>query len=113
MKKFFLALAAISLLSLAASTQAQNNYYVDVTNNTGFTVYYLYVSPADAQSWEEDVLGDDVIMNGETYRVTLSGYNSSIFDIRLVDEDDDTYTFMGVNVATQDLNVSLADLDAN
>lgn len=94
-----------------ASAQAQQNYYVDVTNRTGFTILYMYVSPGDAKNWEEDVLGKDILLSGRTQRVNLYGYRSPIFDIRLVDEDGDTYTFWNVNVSRSDLVVTLADLD--
>ena len=94
-----------------ASAQAQQNYYVDVTNRTGFTILYMYVSPADARNWEEDVLGDEVLGNGTSKRVNLYGYRSPVFDIRLVDEDGDTYTFWDVDVSRHDLVVTLADLD--
>ncbi|MEE4637163.1 MAG: hypothetical protein V2J42_00295 [Wenzhouxiangella sp.] len=112
--KVFLRTAGIfillGLLSLS-SAQAQQNYYVDVTNRTGFTIMYIYVSPGDARSWEDDVLGMDVLLSGSTQRVNLYGYRSPIFDIRLVDEDGDTYTFWNVDVSRQDLVVTLADLD--
>ena len=71
----------------------------------------MYVSPADSKSWEEDVLGSDVLMDGDTQRVTLTGYKSPLFDIRLVDEDDDSYTFWNVDVSTQDIVVTLDHLD--
>ena len=107
--------AAISFILLAllglSAAQAQQNYYVDVTNRTGFTILYMYVSPGDAKNWEEDVLGKDILLNGRTQRVNLYGYRSPIFDIRLVDEDGDTYTFWNVNVSRSDLVVTLADLD--
>ena len=103
---------AFLLLALfwAASSFAAD-YYVDITNKTGHTIWYLHVSPGKAKSWEEDVLGDEVLADGERRRGTLTGYSSSIFDIRLTDEDGDTYTFWNVDVATQDLEVTLADLD--
>ena len=107
--------AAISFILLAllglSAAQAQQNYYVDVTNRTGFTIMYMYVSPGDARSWEEDVLGREVLRSGNTKRVNLYGYRSPIFDIRLVDEDGDTYTFWNVDVSRRDLVVTLADLD--
>jgi len=87
------------------------DYYIDITNRTGYTLYYMYVSPADSQSWEEDVLGNDVLMNGATQRVAITGYTSPHFDIRLVDEEDDSYTFWNVDVSTQDLVVTLDNLD--
>ena len=71
----------------------------------------MYVSPEDSKSWEEDVLGSDVLMNGDTQRVTLTGYKSPLFDIRLVDEDDDSYTFWNVDVSTRDIVVTLDNLD--
>lgn len=85
--------------------------YVEVTNSTGFDIYYLYVSHEDAEEWEEDVLGDDILEDGESVRVNIEGYSSSIFDIRAEDQDGDTYTFWNIDVATQDVEIQLTDLD--
>lgn len=102
----------IALVALCASSLAMAaDYYVDVTNRTGYTIYYMYVSPGNSKSWEEDVLGDDVLMNGDTQRVNLTGYTNPYFDIRLVDEDNDSYTFWNVDVSTQDIIVTLDHLD--
>ena len=105
------AIGFLLLMLSVTSAQAQQNYYVDISNRTGYTIVYIYVSPGDARSWEEDVLGRDVLRSGGTTRVTLRGYQSPIFDIRLVDEDGDTYTFWNVDVSRRDLVVTLADLD--
>ena len=94
----------------AMSVQAED-YYVDVTNRTGFAIFHLYVSPGDSKSWQEDVLGTDVIADGDRMRVNLIGYDSPIFDIKLVDEDGDSYTFWNVDVSREDLVVTLDDLD--
>ena len=101
----------ILLLLTAIPAQAQQDYYVDITNQTGFAIFYMYVSPADAKDWEEDVLGNEVLMHGDTKRVNLYNYFSPIFDIRLVDEDGDTYTFWNVDVSLRDIIVTLADID--
>ena len=102
---------AAAMLLVASTAAVAADYYVDITNRTGYTIMYMYVSPAKSDSWEEDVLGDDVLLDGHTQRVTLTGYKSSIFDIRLVDEDGDKYTFWNVDVATDDITVTLDDLD--
>ncbi|GHD54378.1 hypothetical protein [Vreelandella hamiltonii] len=99
------------LLLCSSSLVVASDYYVDITNRTGYTIYYMYVSPASSSSWEEDVLGSDVLMNGDTQRVTLTGYRSPYFDIRLVDEDDDSYTFWNIDVSRQDIVVTLEHLD--
>jgi hypothetical protein len=92
---------------------AAGDYYVDVTNRTGYTILYMYVSPAKSTSWEEDVLDDDVLPSGQTFRVNLTGYTSPIFDIQLVDTDGDKYTFWNVDVSQRDIVVTLSDLDAD
>jgi len=107
-----LKIAALAvLLGCVNAAAVAADYYVEITNNTGYTIMYMYVSPAKSDSWEEDVLGDDVMPDGETRRVNLTGYKSSMFDIRLVDEDGDKYTFWNVDVAKRDLTVTLDDLD--
>jgi hypothetical protein len=98
------------LLGVSAASVAAD-YYVDITNRTGYTIYYMYVSPAKSTSWEEDVLGKDILATGDTQRVTLTGYRSPIFDIRLVDSDGDSYTFWNVDVSERDIVVTLDDLD--
>lgn len=102
----------MALVALCASSLAMaSDYYVDITNRTGYTIYYMYVSPGKSKSWEEDVLGNDVLMYGDTQRVTLTGYTNPYFDIRLVDEDNDSYTFWNVDVSKQDIVVTLDHLD--
>ena len=68
-----------ALLVAASSIAAAADYYVEITNQTGYTIMYMYVSPAKSDSWEEDVLGKEVLANGETRRVNLTGYRSPIF----------------------------------
>jgi hypothetical protein len=106
-KLFVAGLLLVGVSTIAAAA----DYYVDITNDTGYTIMYMYVSPAKSDSWEEDVLGEDVLQSGKTQRVNLNGYKSPVFDIRLVDEDGDKYTFWNVNVAERDITVTLDDLD--
>ena len=40
--------------------------YVDITNKSGFTIFYVYVIPGKSKLWEQDVLGSNVLANGET-----------------------------------------------
>jgi hypothetical protein len=107
LKMFVAAALVVGLSNLAAAA----DYYVDITNETGYTIMYMYVSPDHSDSWEEDVLGEDVLRTGKTQRVNLNGYKSPIFDIKLVDEDGDSYTFWNIDVSKRDITVTLADLD--
>ena len=109
--KLKLAVAAAVLLCASAAAVA-GDYYVDITNKTGYTITYLYVSPETSNYWEEDVLGQEGLLRpGKTQRVNLSGYKTPIFDIRLVNENDDRYTFWKVNVSEHNLTVKPDDRD--
>ena len=103
-------LAAALLVSPLAMAQQM---YVDVTNRTGFPIFQLFVSPADAGDWEEDVLGaSEVLGDGQTKRITLNGYTSPMFDIKATDADGDSYIRMGVNVRTDDVVFTLGDIQS-
>jgi len=111
---FVFSLALISLPNVAVAQQcneATRDYYVDVTNNTGYTILYLYVSPADDSNWGPDLLGNEVLPEGSEMRVYICNYSSPIFDIQVEDEDGDTYTFYSIDVSREDLTVTLSDLD--
>jgi hypothetical protein len=105
-------LLAVLLVGMS-QVAAAADFYVDITNRTGYTIMYMYVSPEASTSWEEDVLGNGTLPDGETRRVNLHGYKSPIFDIQLVDSDGDKYTFWGVDVSQRDIVVTLADLDSD
>ncbi|SFM32052.1 hypothetical protein [Marinobacter zhejiangensis] len=92
---------------------AQDTWKLDVVNNTGYDIYYLYISHIHQQCWCEDRLGDDILEDGET--VTLSLYSartrSPLYEIRMEDEDGDTYTFYDFDVTQGPLVVTLDHLD--
>jgi len=75
---------------------------VSIVNNTGYTVYYVYISQTATDDWEEDVLGDETLSNGEYIDVTLL-YPLNVvnrYDIKLVDEDGDSYTKWDVLISS-------------
>ena len=106
-------LALVVALAVASPLAfAQQQMYVDVTNRTGFTLWHLYVSPASASDWEEDLLDSDEVMeDGQTKRITLTGYKSPRFDVRAIDSDGDSYTRMDINVREADVVFTLDDID--
>ncbi|MEH6565219.1 MAG: hypothetical protein V7756_07860 [Halopseudomonas sp.] len=104
-------LALFAVACLFSTTAAAFNGYVEVTNRTGYDIHYLYVSPAKAGDWEEDVLDQDILSNGQTVRVTVRQAAGSVYDIRAEDEDGDTYTLWNVDIAKHDIVFSEQDMD--
>jgi hypothetical protein len=100
------------LLFVSLSAFAQDR--VRILNNTGYTVYYVYISQTATSSWEEDVLGSDVLMNGNYVDVRLS-YPLTVtnrYDIRLKDSDGDSYTKWDVLITPNAVvEFTMADLD--
>lgn len=92
---------------------------VTVENQTGFTILWLEISPTTASQWrgiEADVLGEDRLLNDETsVNVPVTGYGSACsFDLRAIDEDQDSYTILDVNLCRNDtVTFTLEDLDVD
>jgi hypothetical protein len=88
-------------------------FYVDVVNRTGVTITSVYISHGDSEAWGEDLLGTEVLPADATKRFDLPGYPTPIFDIRMMDEDGDTYTFASFDVSRNDIEVTLDNIDAD
>lgn len=75
---------------VGVGAQMQN---FSVLNKTGFTITALYVSEVDNDDWENDVLGRDVLPDGEEFEIKFSGYSSKNckFDVRIDDEDENEW----------------------
>ena len=72
---------------------------IKIVNNTGYTIYHLYVSPATSSSWGDDLLGFfGIIEDGEEYDTEIPA-DATLYDIRLVDSDGDSYTQWDVDVS--------------
>ena len=101
MKKFFLifiAAAAVLIIAGCVSTpQSQPRSaelpVITVVNDTGAICYYLFLSPVTTESWEEDVLGEDVMPSGISIKVTLAYPLSqeNRYDFRMIDRDGNNY----------------------
>ena len=60
-----------------AGTNAALNF--TLVNATGYDIKELYLAPASANTWEENmVTGGQVLANGSSLPITFSGYNSSV-----------------------------------
>jgi hypothetical protein len=80
----------VFLVVTAAVAVAQTAEFV-VVNRTGATIYFLYASASNADTWGEDLLGRTVLPDGDSRRVRLRSPASSI-DVRAVDANDNEYT---------------------
>ena len=94
-----LALSLALASALAADPASAADRRVRIVNNTGFTMVEFYGSNKGSQSWEEDILGADVLEDGQSVVVNFddaTGYCK--FDFRAVFNDGEEVVEAGVNV---------------
>lgn len=79
-----------------------------IHNDSDYDIHYLYLSNADDDMWGEDHLGSEILNTGESFSLLVY---PSVYDIKLVDEDEDECIKKGINIR-QDLNwrITTADL---
>jgi hypothetical protein len=99
MKK--LALIVLLLTFLFAAIFGQQNPSITIVNNTGYTVWYVYISQTASPEWGSDWLAANEILNhghAVTFNLQYPINVVNRYDIRLVDLDGDSYTKMNVLV---------------
>ena len=68
---------------------------VDLINDTGYDMWYIFFSPGDSQMWGIDMLGGTAILEtGETLSLFVQvSSDADQYDFLGVDEDEDLYSF--------------------
>lgn len=99
MRKLASVLVALGLLITAAAV-AEDARDITVINTSGKPVTELFISPADSSDWEEDVLGVDVLAEGESVKISFSGYkdNQCSFDVLARNADGDEWLLADLNL---------------
>jgi hypothetical protein len=84
MLKYTAAALSVTLAGLACSVHAQAaDRHVRIINETSYSMLHFYASNTIRTSWEEDILGLDVLRPGETVRVNIDdGTGRCMFDLR-------------------------------
>jgi hypothetical protein len=100
MKKILFLLAIVAGLSFfsAKNSSAQALTY-DVINNTGVTLVDVFVSPAEQNSWGNDILPNNLFENGATVTVNIPAeYGTTcMFDMKITDGAGGHITFTGID----------------
>ena len=69
-------------------------------NATGIDIYHVYVSAADNDAWEEDVMGRDVLEDGEEVDITFGGdEEQELWDIKIDDSEGNEIFWRGFDLA--------------
>lgn len=89
----------VATLGMIAAPASALDRRVTIVNNTGYTIVRFFGSNTGADTWQEDILGDDVLPSGSSVVINFddaSGYCK--FDFKAIFEDGDELVKQGVNV---------------
>ncbi len=87
------------VLALATGSVMAADRRVTIVNSTSTTMKMFFASNVDAKKWEEDILGDDVVLPGDSVDVNVDdGTNHCRYDFRALFNDGGESVKNGVNV---------------
>lgn len=88
MKKLLEVLGLVTVTALVfQGTAVAGTQDFTLVNKTGVTINNMHVSETSKDDWEEDVLGDQVLDDGESLNVSFSGKEACKWDIMVKDEE--------------------------
>lgn len=98
------------LLDAVSLETGEGTAPVTITNNLGgWDIYFVYVDPSDSP-WGDDQLGADILEDSSEITIWV---NPGSYDMKVEDEDGDTYTLWEINVDENGYEwaVTLEDMD--
>lgn len=96
MKRLIASLAAVAVLGMAGQALALQKK-IDIFNGAQYDIYTLYLSPTNANAWEENVLKEGTLPNGDKVDVEVSRTeNAEAWDIKVTNKAGETMTWIGV-----------------
>ncbi|QJE71813.1 argininosuccinate lyase [Aerophototrophica crusticola] len=76
----------MAMLPGTALADGKQNF--SLLNKTGYTISEVYVAPSKSSSWEEDILGRDVLPDGTAVDIVFSRKEKSCkWDLKVIYDD--------------------------
>ena len=100
MKKVLFLLAVVFSLSFFSAQESNAQalgFYI--ANNTGVTLNNIYVTPAESNTWGDDILPNDLFEDQTTVQVYIPETlgETCVFDIKITDLEGNSVTFTNVD----------------
>lgn len=99
MLRHLTAAAALVTATFSATLAWAGQQDFTIVNRTGHSVLTLNVSPSDETRWGPDILGVDILANGESAEITFDrDEERCLWDVRVTYDDGDTGDWRQVNL---------------
>ncbi len=80
-----------------------------LVNQTGVEIYNLYISEANNENWEEDVLGENVLPSGGSLFIQFSGRSACMWDMQVTDDEGGSVTWQAIDLCESSVVVLMCD----
>lgn len=92
-------MAALAVTATTALPAFALDRRVKIVNDTGYVLVEFYGSNKGSDSWEEDILGTDILRSGQSVMIDFDdGTGYCKFDFKAVFDDGDELIRKGVNI---------------
>lgn len=99
LKQFVGAVLVLASLVTSGTALAEGKQNFTLKNRTGYTIAEVYVSPAKSDDWEEDVMGGDVLANGQNVNIQFSrDAKSCVWDLKVIYDDEEEAEWTGFDL---------------
>ena len=90
--------AAMAVAFTAGTAQAGDQDFT-VVNKTGVEIHHLFVSPSSKNNWEEDILGEDTLPDGEELEIEFDTEETAeLWDIKIADGEKNSIVWTQLNL---------------
>jgi hypothetical protein len=101
-KWFAIGMTAIAILATSSMSLAADQDFT-LVNKTGYEIDQVYVSPASAKNWHNDVLGQDTLVDGNFVKITFAPENEICkYDIKVVYSDKDEAEWGNIDLCKEE-----------
>ena len=96
MKRLIAALALVASLGMAGQALALDKK-INIFNGAQYDIYTLYLSPTNANDWDEILLKEETLPNGDKVDLEVSRTEKAeAWDIKVTNKAGETMTWVGV-----------------
>lgn len=91
-------IVAIGIFIAGNSEKETLSFNLNVVNDTGVDIYALYASQPEVDDWEEDILADEVLCDGDTIDVEFTVTEDTLdWDFAIEDIEGNIIEFYGLS----------------
>ena len=97
MNRLLLLVCALFLAAFSTTYAAKQDFLL--VNKTGVDIQEVYVAPHGSEEWQEDVMGRDMLVNGQSVKINFERQiKGKVWDLKVVDKDGKASVWQNLNL---------------